>query len=218
VVTRGVIFDCDGVLVDSEPAHARATSEYLASLGTPVAPDLFDRLIGMRVRDQMDVIADLTGHDPDDLFRGREAMFWKLIAQDFPAMPDATRTIAELHEAGFVVAVATSGTRPYVDYVLLQLGVDRFISAVTCGDDVQQPKPHPECYLRTAAVLGIPASQCAAVEDSELGATSAQAAGMEVLFLSRHGAAPPAASRRFSDLAAIGRHLLALHDRPGVRP
>ncbi|MGH8888252.1 MAG: HAD family hydrolase [Acidothermaceae bacterium] len=207
---RAVIFDCDGVLVDSEPTHAKATSEHLASLGTPIAPELFDRLIGMRVRDQMDVVAKLTGHDADALFTGREARFWKLIHAEFPAMPDAAETIRRLHAGGFVIGVATSGTREYIDHVVSQLHISHLVAAVTCGDDVRQPKPDPECYLRTASAMGVPASRCAAVEDSELGAASAAAARMQVLRLNRDGGAVWASTRRdFSSLASIGDYLLA---------
>jgi len=207
---RGVIFDCDGVLIDSEPTHAKATSEHLASLGTPVTADLFDRLIGMRVRDQMDVVAGLTGHDPAALFIGRESRFWKLIRDEFPAMPGAAATIRRLHAAGFVIGVATSGTREYIDYVVSRLDVAHLVTSITCGDDVGRPKPDPECYLRTATAMAIPASRCAAVEDSELGAASAAAACMQVLHLNRSGAAAlPSARRQFNSLESIGDYLLA---------
>ena len=206
---RAVVFDCDGVLVDSEPTHARATSEHLASLGTPIDPALFDRLIGMRVRDQMTIVGDLTGHDPTELFAGRERLFWDLLQHDFPTMAGAAASVRRLCDAGFAVGVATSGTREYIDHVLATLGVRELISATTCGDDVQQPKPDPECYLRTAAELGIAASLCAAVEDTELGARSAAAAGMHVLGLDRRGAGEiPSAHRWFEDLPSLVDHLL----------
>jgi len=205
---RAVVFDCDGVLVDSEPAHARATSEHLASLGTPIDPALFDRLIGMRVRDQMTIVGDLTGHDPTELFAGRERRFWDLLHHEFPAMAGAAAGVRRLCDAGFAVGVATSGTREYVDHVLTMLGVRELISATTCGDDVRQPKPDPECYLRTAAELGIAASLCVAVEDTELGARSAAAAGMHVLGLDRRGEGIPSAHQRFEDLPSLVDHLL----------
>jgi HAD superfamily hydrolase (TIGR01509 family) len=218
-VVRAVVFDCDGVLVDSEPNHAKATTEHLASLGTPVASSLFDHLVGMRVRDQMGVIADLTGHDPAALFAGRESRFWELMRNDFPAMPGAAQAIRRLHADGFVIGVATSGTREYIDYVVSQLGVGHLVAAVTCGDDVRQPKPDPECYLRTAEAMGIPATNCAAIEDSELGAASAAAAGMRVLQLNPNRAAPLAsATRQFASLSAIADYLLAERARREHRP
>lgn len=209
---RAVVFDCDGVLVDSEPVHARATTEHLAALGTPVPPELFPRIVGMRVRDQMTIVGELTGHDPEALFSGRQQRFWSLLRHSFPAMAGAAATIRRLYDAGLAIGVATSGTRAYVDYVLATLGVASLVSATTCGDDVTNPKPDPECYLRTATALGVTAISCAAVEDSALGATAAAAAGMHVLGFDPSGTATlPSAQRVFAELPAIADYLLAAH-------
>ena len=207
---RAVVFDCDGLLVDSEPVHARATAEHLASLGTPVTADLFERIVGMRVRDQMTMVGQLTGHDPAQLFRGREERFWELLRLDFPAMPGAATTVRALARAGFRIGVASSGTREYVEHVLTTLGVRHVVGAVTTGEDVRQPKPDPECYLRTARALGVPAACCAAVEDSDLGMKSAAAAGMHVLALQPSATAhelPRHAQEQFASLPAVGEYL-----------
>lgn len=205
-----VVFDCDGVLVDSEPVHARATTEHLAALGTPVSPELFPRIVGMRVRDQMTIVGELTGHDPEALFTGRQERFWSLLRRGFPAMAGAAATIRRLHDAGLSIGVATSGTRAYVDYVLAELGVASLVSATTCGDDVANPKPDPECYLRTATALGVTAISCAAVEDSARGAAAAAAAGMQVLGFDPSGTTTlPSAQRIFAELPAIADYLLA---------
>ena len=158
-----------------------------------------------------------------ELFAGRERLFWDLLQHDFPTMAGAAASVRRLCDAGFAVGVATSGTREYIDHVLATLGVRELISATTCGDDVQQPKPDPECYLRTAAELGIAASLCVAVEDTELGARSAAAAGMHVLGLDRRGEGIPSAHQRFEDLPSLVDHLLPsrlratqqlMHDQP----
>lgn len=214
---RAVVFDCDGVLVDSEPVHAQATSDELASLGTPVPANLFEQIIGMRVRDQMTIVGELTGHDPQRLFDGREQRFWELLRRNFPAMPGAAPTIRRLHAAGFAIGVASSGTREYVDYVVTTLGVHELVDAITSGNDVRQPKPDPECYLRTARALGVPATSCAAVEDSELGVRSAAAARMHVLALQPAATSVlPHARRQFTTLPAIADYLLLHAQRRGV--
>lgn len=218
VPLRAVVFDCDGVLVDSEPVHAQATTQQLKSLGTPIPEGLFERIIGMRVRDQMTIVGELTGHDPQRLFDGREERFWELIRLNFPAMPGAASTIRRLHEAGFAIGVASSGTREYVDYVVTALGVRDLVDAVTSGDDVRQPKPDPECYLRTATALGVPAASCAAVEDSELGVRSAAAARMHVLALQPAATSVlPHARRQFATLPAIADYLLLHTQHPQHR-
>ena len=80
---EAVVFDCDGVLADSEPLHDAATREELEHRGFALANSFFDEHIGMRVADQMAVLAARHGFDPDDLYAGRERRFWKLARTRF---------------------------------------------------------------------------------------------------------------------------------------
>jgi HAD superfamily hydrolase (TIGR01509 family) len=178
-----VVFDLDGVIVDSEPTHERATDEYLAGLGAAVDQRLRDDMMGRRVRELTDAIAALLGRRPDEVLAEREAVFWRLLeeGEGLEPMPGLHRAIARLTDAGLPLAVATSATRAYVEHVLERLGVRAAFKAVVSGEDVVHGKPDPEVYLRAAALLGADPTDCAAIEDTFYGVRAARAAGMRVV-------------------------------------
>ncbi len=173
-----VVFDLDGVLVDSEPAHEQATADYLAGLGVTVDPVLAERMMGRRVRDYTDALAARLGLEPDEVFAGREALFWAAVRRGLPAMPGLHLAVERLAAAGLRLAVASSGTRAYVDHVLGRLGIRDSFAAVVSGEDVVHSKPDPESYLLAAKRLEAGPAACAAVEDAPNGIAAARAAGM----------------------------------------
>jgi beta-phosphoglucomutase-like phosphatase (HAD superfamily) len=196
---RAVVFDCDGVLVDSEPMHAAATRDEMRARGCELADDFFDDYIGMRVVDQIAVLADRFGIDPLSLFEARERRFWSLAVDQFREVPGSAETVRALHAAGLKIAVATSGTRKWIDHVIHELGLSTEISASISAADVQEPKPHPQAYLAAAEAIGLPAHRCGVVEDSELGCRSAVSAGCLVVILDRDRRA----ADRFAGAATI---------------
>jgi HAD superfamily hydrolase (TIGR01509 family) len=181
-LARHVVFDLDGTIVDSEPIQERANDEYMASLGIPTDEALREDMMGRRVRDLTDVLARRLGRSPDEVFAEREAIFWRLLERAGPRpMPGLEAAIARLSGAGLVLAVATSGTRAYVDLVLERLGIGPAFKAVVSGDDVTRGKPDPETYLLVAALLGASPADCVALEDTVHGVTAARAAGMHAV-------------------------------------
>jgi HAD superfamily hydrolase (TIGR01509 family) len=182
VVAGHVVLDLDGVVVDSEPTHERANAEWLAGLGTALAPDLAEAMMGRRVRDLTDVIAGQAGLGPDEAFAGREAVFWRLLGeQALPPMPGLHAALVRLAGAGLPLAVASSGTRTYVEHVLERLGVAGAFAAVVSGEEVASGKPAPDVYLLAAERLGAEPADCVAVEDAPHGIAAARAAGMRVV-------------------------------------
>jgi HAD superfamily hydrolase (TIGR01509 family) len=177
-----VVFDLDGVLVDSEPTHERANAEYLASLGATFDPWLSEAMMGRRVRDLTDAVAPLVGLPPEETFAGRERVFWRLLeAGELRAMPGARRSLERLAGAGLPLAVASSGTRAYVEHALDRLGLLHAFAAVVSGEEVHNGKPDPEIYLQAAKRLGAEPADCVAVEDAPHGIAAARAAGMRVV-------------------------------------
>jgi beta-phosphoglucomutase-like phosphatase (HAD superfamily) len=202
------VFDCDGVLVDSEPIHARATAQALEERGLLADPTFFRRTVGMRVRDQMLLLADELAVSGEELLAARQSHFWALVGQGVAAVPGSACAVQRVRSAGAEVAVATSGTRPWLDHVLDGLELTSLVDASVCGDDVNCPKPHPESYLRAAAALGLPPESCAAVEDSPRGAASAVGAGMRLVAIDRDGAGAAA----FPGAAAVETSMAAVAD------
>jgi HAD superfamily hydrolase (TIGR01509 family) len=212
-LARHVVFDLDGVIVDSEPIHEQATDEYLASLGIPDDEALRQDMMGRRVRELTDVLAKRLGRLPQEVSAEREAIFWRLLERDGPRpMPGLDAAIARLSRAGLELAVATSGTRAYVGFVLERLGVRAAFKAVVSGDDVTLGKPDPETYLLTAALLGADPADCVALEDTFHGVTAARSAGMHAVAVPNAltaGMDFSAADAVVADLEAAAEYVLA---------
>lgn len=189
---QAVIFDCDGVLVDSEPVHDSATSDELLSRGIELPSGFLHEHKGRRVVDQIRLISERYDLDCHGLLRARETRFWRSVRDHVAAVPGSAACVRSLHEAGLAIAVATSGSRRWIGHVLELLDLTECVSHVVSGDDVVNAKPHPEPYQRASDLLGVPAHGCVVVEDSILGYRSAYAAGCSVVVLASGSEPAPA--------------------------
>lgn len=180
--TGAVVFECDGVLVDSEPLHAPATNEYLHSVDIPASAEAPESFIGMRVRDQLQKLAEEHGRgwDADALYAGSERYLWSLVPPGVPVTDGAREAIQELDRMGILLAVASSGTRAWITRVLAGIGLSGLSQVIVSGEDVRNPKPSPEPYTLAARMLRLPAERITVVEDSVSGVASAVAAGCDV--------------------------------------
>jgi HAD superfamily hydrolase (TIGR01509 family) len=170
-------------------------------------------MMGRRVRELTDTLAERFGKPPEEVLAAREAIFWRLLEDGgVRPMPGLVTAIARLKGAGLVLAVATSGTRAYVELVLHRLGVRAAFRAVVSGEDVTFGKPHPESYLRAAALLAATPADCVALEDTVHGVTAARAAGMHAVAVPNAMTAGmdfSAAEAVVADLEAAAGYVLA---------
>jgi len=186
----GLIFDLDGVIIDSMPFHQRAWQRYLEVTGIG-AGDSLDFMHGQRneeiVRGLLGPEADLQtviahGAAKEQLYRDmlREGLGEHLVAG-----------IAEWlkHVSGAPVALATNAERANVDFVLDGGGLRPYFNAIVDGSQVERPKPAPDVYLRAAELLEIPPRNCVVFEDSPVGVAAAVAAGMRAVGVLTHAAA-----------------------------
>jgi HAD superfamily hydrolase (TIGR01509 family) len=178
---KQVVFDLDGVMVDSEPVHERANAEYLGRFGVSPDQELLDDMMGRRVRELTDALAERLGLDPERAFADREAIFWRLLDQGLEPMPGLHAAVERLTAAGLPMAVASSGTRAYVDHVLERLRLRAAFAAVVSGEDVRHGKPDPEIYLLAAERLLADPGDCVAIEDTTHGIAAARGAGMRTV-------------------------------------
>jgi len=177
-----VIFDVDGVLVDSYAAHREAWRAMAAAEGLPLFEEAdFRRLFGTLSKPMMESLwgaGRYTDAQLAVLNDRREAAYREIVAADFPAMPGACELLAALHADGFGLAVGSSGPPENVGLVLDRLRVRPLFGAVVTGRDVRQGKPDPEVFLTAAARLGVAPECCAVVEDAPPGVAAANRAGM----------------------------------------
>jgi len=176
-----VIFDMDGVLVDSYHAHFKSWQALAAEEGLAISEADFASQFG---RTSREIIAVYWGHgsyterEIAELDDRKEAHFRRVLEADFPVMPGATDLLRSLDDAGFALAVGSSGPPANVELVLDRLGNRSLFRAVVTGRDVTRGKPDPQVFLVAAERLGVPPGRCAVVEDAAPGVEAANAAGM----------------------------------------
>ncbi|MBW3649841.1 MAG: HAD-IA family hydrolase [Actinobacteria bacterium] len=187
---QGVIFDVDGTLVDSErDGHRVAFNLAFRELGLPYewGPELYGELLAITggqqrlhaYLEQQGVPEEVREEQVPRLHHRKTELFQQLIAEGrVLARPGAERLLDELAEAGIPVAVATTGSRAWVDPLLERLfGADRF-SVVITGDEAPVRKPDPSAYFMTLEELALEPSAVVAIEDSRNGLEAARAAGL----------------------------------------
>jgi len=184
VTTRGVIFDMDGVLIDSGAHHRAAWRALLEELGTtPARPDYWRLTIGRPGHEAVSLLLgrDLPWPEAERLADRKREHYLRLSRQGFPAVPGVAAFIDVLERAGVPRAVATSASRHDVDRLLGRLHLRERFSVVVAAEDVRSGKPDPEVYLRAAEGIGVPPRACLVFEDSVVGVQAARRAGMQVI-------------------------------------
>ncbi|MEV6768061.1 HAD family phosphatase [Nocardia sp. NPDC051030] len=189
-----LVFDMDGVLIDTEPIWEEVRREYIDELNGRWLPDTQDRFMGMST-------AEWSEYTSADLLDGRrtpeqvaEDVISRMAArysEHLPLMPGAVDTVRTLAR-GYTLGLASSSPRRLIDVVLEHMGVTDLFSATVSTEEVERGKPAPDGYLEAAALLGVAPERCIAIEDSSNGLRSAAAAGMTVIAVP-HPKYPPAA-------------------------
>lgn len=176
-----VIFDVDGVLIDSYGPHFESWRRVARERGIDYTESMFARGFG---RTSREIIAgdwelpDVTAEEIAALDEEKEATFREIVADDYPAMPGATELTRRLWEEGFAVAVGSSGPAKNVALAIERLEIGSYLSAWVTGDDVTRGKPDPQIFLRAAEKLGVAPERCVVVEDAPAGIEAAQRAKM----------------------------------------
>lgn len=181
---RGLLFDLDGVILDSMPGHVAAWQEVLGGLGLEVEPAFIYRHEGAIEHSTLAGLMAEKGiaHGPDDMERLLEAqsrVFRARYADTIGLYPRAEAVVTGLAQAGLRLALVTSSSRRVVESCLPERLLEVFETVVT-SDRVTNFKPHPEPYLTALAELGLSPSQAAAVENAPAGIKSAKGAGVYV--------------------------------------
>jgi HAD superfamily hydrolase (TIGR01509 family) len=179
-----VIFDNDGLTLDTEHTWTRAESALYARYGTEFTLDHKREMLGTSGPTSaraMERHLDQPGRGPELNAELRELVHAELDGAGVQPMPGVLDLLDALHGHGVPVGLATNSGRAFATRALRSAGVlDRF-AAVVSGHDVAHPKPAPDVYLEAAAQLGADPAACVALEDSETGVAAAKAAGMTVI-------------------------------------
>lgn len=200
-----VIFDMDGVLIDSNPTHAAVWIEYLTNLGLP--NEGIDTWMAGKRNDQ--IMRILLGPDaPEDLIfshgAAKEALFRQRMAPQLEAclMPGLRPFLDSLH--GLPIGLGSNAEPANIDFLLDSAGLRTRFHAIVDGHQVQNPKPAPDIYQKVARNLGVAPADCLIFEDSPSGIRAALAAGARVVGVERSGRqldGPELTIRDFTDPA-----------------
>jgi len=178
---KGLIFDCDGTLVDTMPLHTESWDEAFRQMGLKLPEDFIDRYKGIPSADivrkyNLEFNTDL---DPD----GTAALKNSIVEKKIPfARPiQQIIDIAIEYKDKLPMAVASGGQRSNVDSSLKSIGLEAHFDAVVTASDDVKPKPFPDIFLEAARRIGVEPENCLVFEDGDMGIKAAQKAGMPVI-------------------------------------
>tara|TARA_B100001013_G_scaffold342724_1_gene269161 strand:+ start:2366 stop:3061 length:696 start_codon:yes stop_codon:yes gene_type:complete len=183
-VFKGVFFDFDGTLVDSEPLHFQAEKVVLNSRG--ISFDLTDKkdLIGGTVKGTAERICAKYGiQDVDSFFIERESVFHKLVDSTLAFIPGAQSLIEILAHKGVLIALVTSGTPNYVLTFLNKHQITKKFQSIVTMADVELHKPYPDPYIKALELTSLNPNESIAIEDSPTGVISAQKAKIPCIYI-----------------------------------
>lgn len=178
-----VIFDMDGVMVDSNPYHKIALREFCRQHGHELTEQqLREKIYG---RTNRDWLTNLFGTLPEEQLKAyadeKEALFREVYKKDISALKGLRHFLDLLDQYGIPKAIATSAPRANVDFTLEKTGLEGYFSVILDDTFVTRGKPDPEIYVKTAAALGLPNAQCIVIEDSISGVEAGKRAGSRVI-------------------------------------
>lgn len=180
---RGVIFDLDGVLIDSFDLHQEALVALTEELGVAAPKEFHKRRFGTRT---VDTLRELLGNGPSlaelqRLVLRKEAIFRDLARGHLTSPPGALELLRSLGKSGFQLAIGSSTVPDNVTAVLAELDLESVFEAVVTAADVGQGKPAPDIFMLAAAKLGLSPSRCVVVEDAVAGVEAGKRARCSVI-------------------------------------
>lgn len=185
---KGVIFDMDGVLIDSHPVHKKVWAQFLASLNRPVAEDELDFVLDGGKREEIlrHFLGDLSSAQIREYGRRKNELF-KESERDLRMVSGVMEFLDTLEAAGIQMAVATSASSVRAHDILGRLGILPRLVAIITGDDVAKGKPDPEIFVRAGKGLNLAPKNLLVVEDAVSGIRAAKSAGMKCLGIASDG-------------------------------
>lgn len=179
---KAVLFDMDGVIVDTEPLHRKAYFKMFESFGAKVSDELYARFAGASTRKVCQTVIEEFKLDKtyEELQMVKRAYFKELFYndEDFDLIPGVRNLIEHYHEGHVKLVLASSASPTTIDMVFEKFGLDPYFKGKISGAELKESKPHPEIFLRAAKIAGEPNENCMVIEDSTNGILAAHRAGI----------------------------------------
>jgi HAD superfamily hydrolase (TIGR01509 family) len=178
---KAVIFDLDGVLIDSEPLHCLADSRLLKDLGADVPLKYFDRFTGWTDSAMWEAIkTDYPIKESIDELKAMQVPIkLKLLSEtELKPIPGTVELLAEIKKNNIPIAIASSSPRLFIEAVVEKIEIGQYFDIIVSGEEVESSKPAPDIFLKAALLLNVNSSECLVLEDSKSGTIAAKKAGM----------------------------------------
>jgi HAD superfamily hydrolase (TIGR01509 family) len=179
-MVKAVIFDMDGVMIDSEPLWEKTERIMLERKGIEYNPIYRDKIVGLNQNDSGKLLRETFNlpETVEEIIAGRIEILLGLYERELELVPGLLPLLKELGASDLLLALASSSPIEAINFVLDTFSLGKFFTVVVSGDAIPLGKPHPDIYLYTADNLGIEPSECVVIEDSINGVKSAKRAGM----------------------------------------
>ena len=176
---EGLIFDCDGTIVDTMPIHYAAWCSTTAEHGLEFSEERFYALGGVSPFEVLRKLSEEQGVniDSDAVTFQKEAKYMELIG-DAAEIPEVMQIVRENH-GNIPMVIASGGTHETVEGILQHCGIRHYFDAIVTSQDVENPKPAPDTFLEAARRINVAPEKCRAYEDADMGIKAIVAAGME---------------------------------------
>jgi HAD superfamily hydrolase (TIGR01509 family) len=200
---QAILFDMDGLMIDTEPISREAWRRAGAEFGYSISNELYQGMVGRAVSEDQRILLAAFGADfPFDAINQRRVEVYRaLLENGVPLKPGVVELLDWVDARGLLKAVGSSTRRELVLHKLELSGLRARFEIVVCADDVGRGKPAPDIFLEAARRLGVTPGECLVLEDSEAGVQAAAAAGMRVIVVP--DMAPPSAQVRAQALAVL---------------
>lgn len=182
---QALIFDMDGVLIDSEPIHIAVEKQIYEHLSIPFDELKHARFLGTSNRYMWQVLKEENGFEQsvEDVIQYNKQLFFQALSRNtsVSAVAHVENVLKEFKSSGFGLAVASSSGEEVIEKVLQTIGLRHYFEHLVSGESVPKSKPAPDIFIKTAELLGVSNDQCVVIEDSSNGIVAAKKAGMKCI-------------------------------------
>jgi len=188
-MNKAFLFDLDGTLIDTMPAHFKTWQLVVKEMGSPLeGEDLMNQLYGNGAELMHRIVPGrtFTEEEARAIVAAKEERYRNLYGNEITVLEGAREFLELALQKNIPMGIGTASNQANIDFALDKLDLRRYLSAIVGADDVQLSKPHPETWLRLAAELNTPPEHCIVFEDAPKGVEAAQKAGMKAVAITGH--------------------------------